>query len=144
MCACTRYVFFLRSNYLIFLIEILKVLNFLEDYYLEHTEYLCYVPYKKTYLMVMKSYIFWDTILRVESKSSKKPAWRRQQAESEQLDSLFDPEGGDNMFLWSVSWLSLDYMTLYPRRWNSSVTTVRSPNPTLCWSSYFAIQKIKT
>jgi hypothetical protein len=34
------------------------------------------------------------------------------------LGLSFDPDGGD-MFLWNVSWLSTDYMSLYSRRQNS-------------------------
>jgi hypothetical protein len=33
---------------------------------------------------------------------------------------LFDPEGGSDMFLWKVRWLSTDYKALHPRRKNST------------------------
>jgi hypothetical protein len=32
------------------------------------------------------------------------------------LDLFFDTEGGGDVFLRNVGWLSTDYMTLYPRR----------------------------
>jgi hypothetical protein len=32
------------------------------------------------------------------------------------LDLFFDSEDGGNMFLQNISWLSTDYMALYPRR----------------------------
>jgi hypothetical protein len=36
------------------------------------------------------------------------------------LGLFFDLEDGGDIFLRNVSWLSMDYMALYPRRWNSS------------------------
>jgi hypothetical protein len=42
-------------------------------------------------------------------------------------DSFFDPEDEGNMFLWNTDWLSTDYMVLYPRIQNSSLTTAWEP-----------------
>jgi hypothetical protein len=36
------------------------------------------------------------------------------------LGLFFNYEGGGNMFLWNVGWLSMDYMVLYPIKQNSS------------------------
>jgi hypothetical protein len=36
------------------------------------------------------------------------------------LGLFFYPEDGGDMFLWNVSWLSMDYIPLYPRIQNSS------------------------
>jgi hypothetical protein len=36
------------------------------------------------------------------------------------LGLFFDPEDGGDKFLRNSSWLSLDYMVLYPRRQNCS------------------------
>jgi hypothetical protein len=36
------------------------------------------------------------------------------------LGLFFNPEDGGEMFLRNAGWLSADYMTLYPRRQNSS------------------------
>jgi hypothetical protein len=35
------------------------------------------------------------------------------------LSLFFNAEDGGDMFLWNVSWLSMDYMILHPRRQNS-------------------------
>jgi hypothetical protein len=39
----------------------------------------------------------------------------------------FDPEDGGNIFLWNVSWLSLDYAAWYPRRYNFSQPRLWEP-----------------
>jgi hypothetical protein len=36
------------------------------------------------------------------------------------LEEHIDPEDGGDMFLQNVSWLSMEYMALHPRRKNSS------------------------
>jgi hypothetical protein len=36
------------------------------------------------------------------------------------LGLFFDPENGRDMFLWNISWLSMDDTALYPRSHNSS------------------------
>jgi hypothetical protein len=43
---------------------------------------------------------------------------------------FFDLEDGGDMFFRNVAWLSMDYMTLYPRRWYSSWPLLRTSNPT--------------
>jgi hypothetical protein len=37
------------------------------------------------------------------------------------LMSFFDPGDGGDTFLWNVSWLPADYITIYPRRQNFSL-----------------------
>jgi hypothetical protein len=37
------------------------------------------------------------------------------------LGLFFDLEDGSDMVLWNVSWLSMEYMALYARRWDFSV-----------------------
>jgi hypothetical protein len=55
------------------------------------------------------------------NKSSKKPAWQATWFHAHFLLALFfDLEDWSDMFLRNVSWLSIDYMVLYPRRENCS------------------------
>jgi hypothetical protein len=45
---------------------------------------------------------------------------RNQQEAGSKLGLFSDPEDGGDMFLQNVSGLSMDYVVLYPRRYNSS------------------------
>jgi hypothetical protein len=77
--------------------------------------------------VVMESSVFWDAtalkpMLRtnmsspnsgLNNKTTKKPAWTRQQLYL--LGLLVNPEDGGRIFLQHVYWLSTDYTPLYPR-----------------------------
>jgi hypothetical protein len=91
----------------------------------------------------MKSSIFWDVTCvvcwkstdtsdntscppsRLKSKPSRETSMKL--AGSKQAMAmftckglLFKPDDGHDTYLWNVHWLSMDYITLYPRRQNSS------------------------
>jgi hypothetical protein len=70
--------------------------------------------------------MFWRNMFlpysRSKNKPSKKPASRARYLAHAGLlfGFFFDPENGGNMFLQNVGRLLMDYMALYPRKYNSS------------------------